>query len=283
MAHSSVVADRAVVTARTAARRLAPWVEQLARVGFVADAVVYLVIGALAARAALGVGGRATDPPGALRAIVGQPFGHVLLVILGLGFFGYAAWQAIAAATNAEGDGTGATGVALRVCRIATALVYAALGLLSFRLLRGASGGGSRGVGEWATRLWSWPPGRWLVGIIGAGIVAYAVYQLYCAWAARVRERLDLTQLSNDAAQWVVRIGRFGLAARGVVLGLVGWFLIRAAVSYDRHRASGFGGALRVIARQDHGAWLLGAVAFGLMAYGLYQLVQARYRRIAVA
>jgi hypothetical protein len=138
-------------------------------------------------------------------------------------------------------------------------------------------------VGEWATRLWSWPPGRWLVGVIGAGIVAYAVYQLYCAWAARVRERLDLTQLSNDAARWVVRIGRFGLAARGVVLGIVGWFLIRAAVSYDRHRASGFGGALRVIARQDHGAWLLGAVAFGLMAYGLYQLVQARYRRIAVA
>jgi hypothetical protein len=120
------------------------------------------------------------------------------------------------------------------------------------------------------------------VGIIGAAVVAYAVYQLYCAWAARVRERLDLAQLSNDAAQWVVRLGRFGVAARGVVLGLVGWFLIRAAVSYDWHRASGFGGALRLLARQAHGAWVFGTVALGLMAYGLYQLVQAQYRRIAV-
>jgi hypothetical protein len=281
MAHNSVVADRAAVTAQTAARRLAPWVERLARVGFVADAVVYFVIGALAARAALGVGGRATDPEGALRAVMGQPLGDVLLVIIGLGFFGYAAWQALAAATNAEGDGTGATGVALRVSRLGIALVYAALGLLAFRLLWRASSSG--GVREWAARLPSSPLGRWLVGIIGAGVVAYAIYQLYCAWAARVRERLDLAQLSNDAAQWVVRLGRFGLAARGVVLGLVGWFLIRAAVSFDWHRASGFGGALGALARQAHGAWLLGAVAFGLIAYGLYQLVLARYRRIAVA
>jgi Domain of Unknown Function (DUF1206) len=282
MAHSSVVANRTVGVARTAARRLTPWVERLARVGFVADAVVYLLIGALAARAALGVGGKATDPQGALRVIVGRPFGQVMLAIIGLGFFGYAAWQTIAAATNAEGDGTGARGVALRVCRLWTALVYVALGLLSFRLLRGASNGGSGGVREWAARLWSWPLGRWLVGIIGAGVVAYAVYQLYCAWTARVRERLNLTELSNDAAQWVVRLGRFGVAARGVVLALVGWFLVHAAVSHDWHYASGFSGALRVLARQAHGAWLFGAVAFGLVAYGLYQLVQARYRRIAV-
>jgi Domain of Unknown Function (DUF1206) len=80
----------------------------------------------------------------------------------------------------------------------------------------------------------------------------------------------------------VARLARFGVAARGVVFGLVGWFLVRAALKHDWHRASGFDGALRALARHDHSAWLLGIVAFGLIAYGLYQLVQARYRRIAV-
>ena len=111
-------------------------------------------------------------------------------------------------------------------------------------------------------------------------MIAYGGYQLYRAYAAKLSKWLDLSSLRATAATWAIRFGRFGLAARGVVFVLMGLFLIRAAAQSDASEARGLGGALRTLAGQEHGPWLLGAVALGLVAYGLYELIEARYRRI---
>jgi hypothetical protein len=126
------------------------------------------------------------------------------------------------------------------------------------------------------------PFGRWLVALVGLGIIGYGIYQLYRAYAAKVRKHLELSRASATEAEWIVRFGRFGIGARGVVFGIIGWFLLRAAMEYEPRRASGLGGALATLERQSYGPWLLGIVALGLIAYGLYQLANARYRRIAV-
>jgi hypothetical protein len=268
------------------AAEAAPWIERLARVGYVAKGVVYVIIGVLAARAAFGAGGRTTGSRGAMETIIQQPFGRTMLAVIAIGLLGYSAWQLIAAATDAERKGSEAKGLALRVAQAGRALVYAGLALSAARLVMGepgGDGGGDASAADWTARLMAAPAGRWLVGLAGAGVIGYALYQLYRAYAAKVRKHLDLSEATPSQAEWVVRLGRFGIAARGVVFVVIGWFLVRAAMEYDPDRASGLGGALATLARQDYGAWLLGIVALGLIAYGVYQFANARYRRIRLA
>jgi Domain of Unknown Function (DUF1206) len=278
----AIEAERATAGVRDAARRAAPWIERFARLGYLASAVVYVVIGLLAARAAAGEGGKTTGTRGALRTIVEQPKGQLLLAVIAAGLFGYAAWQLVAALTDAERKGTEPKGLALRAGMVGTAVITASLGVAAVRLIMGSGGGGDDGqrADHWTARLLGLPLGRWIVALVGAGVVAYGLYQLHRAYAAKVREHLDLSTLGPATATWVVHFGRFGLAARGVVFGVIGWFLIRAAATYDPREASDLGEALAALERQPYGAWLLGAVAFGLVAFGLYQLVNARYRRI---
>ena len=279
-----VQAQQAMMDARGAARDAAPWIERFARLGYAASTAVYVTIGALAAKAAFGAGGRTTGTRGALQTIVEQPMGRVLLAIVAAGMFGFAAWQLVAAVTDAERKGTEPRGLARRAGMVGTAVIYTGLGLAAVRLVMGTGGGESDGqrAEHWTARLLALPAGRWLVGLVGAGIIGYGLYQLYRAYAAKVRKHLDLSTLSPNAATWVVRFGRFGLAARGVVFTIIGWFVMRAAMQYDPSQASDIGEALATLERQPYGPWLLGVVALGLVAYGLYQLVNARYRIISV-
>ena len=262
-------------------RELAPWIVRAARIGYVAKAIVYVVVGVLAARAAFGAGGRTTDSRGALTSIMEQPFGKALLALMALGLFGYAGWRLLAAVRDPEGKGTDAKGIGSRLGDAGKALAHAALGISAVRLVAGSgASNGGQGAQDWTARLLSVPLGRWLVGIVAAGVIAYAVYQLYRAYAAKLSKQLDLSSLSAAAATWTIRFGRFGLAARGVVFVLIGIFLIRAATQSDPSEARALSGALQELEGQDSIPWLFGAVALGLVAYGLYQLVEARYRRI---
>jgi hypothetical protein len=127
------------------------------------------------------------------------------------------------------------------------------------------------------------PFGRWLVAAAALGVIAYALYQLYRAYASKVRKHLDLDRLSAESQRLVVAVGRFGIGARGVVFLVIGWFLLRAARQADASEASGMGEALRTLERQPYGKWLLALVGLGFVSYGLYEFVNARYRRIAVA
>ena len=277
-------AEQARLGARGAAREAAPWIDRFARLGYVASATVYIVIGILAARAAFGAGGRTTGTRGALQTIVEQPMGRVLLAVVAAGMFGFAAWQLVAALTDSERKGTEPKGLALRAGMVGTAVIYTGLGVAAVQLVMGAGGANDGERAEhWTARLLALPLGRWVVGLVGAGVIGYGLYQLYRAYIAKVRKHLDLSTLSAAAATWVVRFGRFGVGARGVVFAIIGWFLVRAATERDASEASDLGEALATLERQPYGAWLLSAVALGFVAYGLYQLVNARYRRIGVA
>jgi Domain of Unknown Function (DUF1206) len=116
---------------------------------------------------------------------------------------------------------------------------------------------------------------------VGAGVVGYGFVQLYNAYKAEIREYLKLGEMSERVEAWVVRGGRFGLAARGVVFGIVGVFLVSAALRFEPSEAQGLGGALQTLVGQPFGPWLLSTVAFGLVAYGLLMLVAACYQQIA--
>ncbi|HVF28385.1 MAG TPA: DUF1206 domain-containing protein [Pyrinomonadaceae bacterium] len=263
-----------------------PWAVMLARFGLAAKGIVYIVVGVLAVQVALGSGGRMTNKSGALQTILDQPFGKVMLGAVAVGLFGYVLWRFVQALTDPERKGTGAKGLGIRAGYILSGIVYAGLALAAVRGVMSATGdagGGGDQTKSWTGWLLSQPFGAWLVGIIGASIIGVGLFQFYKAYSAKFREKFNLHEMSTTEDLWATRLGRFGLAARGVVFGIVGFFLIQAARTFDPNQARGLDGALRTLLQQSYGTILMGVVAAGLVAYGVYMLVEARYRRIRPA
>jgi Domain of Unknown Function (DUF1206) len=269
--------------ARRAAHEAAPWVVGLARLGYAARGVVYAIVGVLAARAAFGSGGRVTGQEGALGEVLEAPGGKAMLALVALGLAGYALWRFVQAALDPEGKGSDAKGIVRRILYAISGVVHVALALTAARMVMGSGGGGGGGEDRWTARLMEAPAGRWLVALVALGLLAFGVYQLVRAAKADIGKRLDLSRMSPTARQWTVRAARAGLAARGVVFGIIGFFLGRAALRYDPGQARGLEGALNALREQAYGPWLLGAVAIGLVGYGIFEVVKARFRRITPA
>lgn len=257
-----------------------PWVVRLARLGFAAKGLVYALVGFLAAQAAFGTGGQKTDAQGALQTIVTQPFGQVLLSLVALGLFGYALWRLVEAMADPEHKGTDPKGLLQRCSYAGNGLIYASLALTAMQIVLGAGGDSRNASQDWTARLLAQPFGQWLVGTVGALVVGLGFYQFYAAYKATFRQHLKRHAMSEAEQTWTLRLGRLGLAARGVVFVVIGFFLLQAARQSNPKQVQGLGGALEALAQQPYGAWVLGLVALGLMAYGLYYLVQARYRQI---
>lgn len=269
-------------SAAHAQHQAAPWVEWLARIGYAAKGIVYILVGWIALDAAIG-GGQSTGSRGALQSVADEPFGQVLLALVAVGLLGYAIWRFVEAALDPEDKGSGAGGIARRLGYAVSGVIHAALALYAAQLVFGSGGGssgGGSGTDSRTAMLMQQPFGRWLVGLVGLGIVGYGLYELYRAWTLDFGKRLKTSEMSSTTREWTTRAGRAGLAARGVVFGIIGIFLVQAALQYDPQQARGLGGALRALQEQAYGPWLLGAVALGLIGYGLFQLVRARYRRI---
>jgi hypothetical protein len=259
---------------------VAPWIERLARVGFVAKAVLYGIVGMLAAQAALGWGGRTTDTSGALRELLGAPYGRAMLYAIALGLLGYTGWLVVRAIADPERRGTSFKGIALRVGYLFRGIFHGALALGALRLARGSGDAGGGGARHAAGRVLDLPGGELLLWLAAAGIIGYGLYQLYRAFTAKLGRDLALSELPPGTAHRIVAVSRIGIAARGVVFCLVGYFAIRAASEHNPSEAGGLAESLRAVAAL--GRWPFLAVALGLIAYGVYELVNARYRRIQV-
>jgi hypothetical protein len=255
-------------------------IDPVARVGFAARGAVYAIIGVLAARAAAGTGGRTTGTAGAVREVGRLDATGVLLFLLAAGLLGYAAWRFAQAIADIDHKGNGLKGLAVRVGDAGSGLAYVGMALAAggFGVARRQASHPLRAfVARWLAEPW----GAWAVGLGGAVVVGVGVYQFYKAWATKFEDHLRLDQMSADERLWFRRIGRFGLSARGVTFLVIGWFLVRAAHYLNAREVKDVGGALRILQVQEFGAWLLGIVACGLVAYGLLSFIEARYRRIA--
>lgn len=252
-----------------------------ARVGYASRAVVYAVIGVLALMLAVGEGGRTTDTRGAVEEVARQPFGSVLLVLLGVGLLSFAVWRFVQAVMDVEDKGRDGKGLVSRVVLGISGVIHASLALFAFNLLRGRGGGGGGNTRGMTAELLSKPFGQVLVALVGVAIIGFAVYQFKQAMKGKMLEKLSLTGLAARQRTNVERISKAGVIARSVVFLLVGTFFLQAAIQADPGEAGGLGEALSTLARQPFGPWLLGLVALGLVAYAVYQGLEARYRRIA--
>lgn len=256
------------------------WVEGLARAGLVARGVLYVMIGALALQVAFGKKDQNADKQGALTTLARQPLGKVLLVVVAVGFAGYAMWRFLDAVLDTDGEGTDLSGVGKRAADFARGLLYTSFFIAAVRLITGSSGEDQSTEADLTAKILAAPPGRVAVGLVGLAIVGGGLYTGYRAVSCNYRKKLQTAQMGRTVRRSVTVIASVGLFARMVVFLLIGTFLLKAAIRYDPNQAVGVDGALKRLADRPYGPWLLALVAVGLFTYGLYSFVEARYRKV---
>ena len=255
----------------------AGWLEIVARAGYAARGVVYLLIGVLAFLAAFAGGaGQTTGTQGALQRILGVPGGNYLLGAVVAGLVAYALWRFIQGVFDADGHGTDGKGLVVRMGLLVSGVTHLLLAFFAVSIIAGWGSGGG-GASDWTARLMSRPYGQWIVGGIGGLIIGAGIVQFVKGYNAGFLKHLEV--LPNTGG-WAVLTCRLGLMARGVVFCIIGGFLVIAAWQQDPSEAKGLGGALSELQSQPFGVWLLRIVAAGLVAFSVYSFIEAGYRRV---
>lgn len=245
-----------------------------AQMGYSARGVIYLVIGSLALLTAFGErGGQTTNSKGAILKILEQPFGNVLIFLLIIGLLGYSIWRLIQCFKDPDGHGSSGKGLAVRFGLFISAVTHVLLAFWAAKLLIGTGGDSQSGAsGFLTTNL-----GQIALGIAGIGVIATGFAHIYKGVTARFEKYMRIPAAKRN---WARPVCQFGLIARGVVWLIIGWLLIKAAWMANGGEIDGTSEALQLLRDQSYGPWLLGIVAAGLFAFGIYCLLEAAYRRI---
>lgn len=254
-------------------------IEKLARLGMGAKGATYLILGVLTAMAAFNEGGQKAGQSDALKFLYEQPFGKIMLVLLTIGLIGYVIWRFVQAFRDPENEGSDKNGVILRIGYALSGVLYGVLAYEAIRMLMqsGASGGGG-GQQRLVSTLLQQPFGQILVGIVAVAFFIKGVYQIYKAYSGKFRDKIKSTGLDSRIQNIVMKAGKVGHTARGIVIGIVAYSLLRAAIEANPSEAQGTKGAFDFIQSSSYGSILLGLVAIGLACYGVFMIVKARYR-----
>jgi hypothetical protein len=271
---------------RRATQRAQPWVDRLARAGYLAKGAVFVLVGGMAMVAAAGLGGEVTDPSGVFLAVAHTPAGRMALAATALGLLAHATFRALLVVLGEPYAARGPVTRALR--RIANA--WSALAYTGLAVTAGAVAAGWQALvhpdkdaeaRNWSAWLLDAPFGRPLLAGVAAGILAAAIFQIVRAVGPnQVRRRLRVEEMTARQCRMMVVLGRMAYLGRAMVLGGMGVFLAWAALNRSPRTARGPAGALQAIGTQPYGDLLLGLVAAGLLAFGLYSLFEARWRRL---
>ncbi|MAT03843.1 MAG: hypothetical protein CL424_02210 [Acidimicrobiaceae bacterium] len=270
-----------------------PGVVKFARVGWAAKGVVYLLTGFLAFTIAAdphggGSSGEA-DPSGAVSTIARQPYGTILLWLMAIGLFIYAAWRIVTVVLPAD---LGGHAILRRVGYSVSAATYIVLGITAVSLATapGSSGGnggngGSGGsqdsqVTQATQTVMEWPAGRWLVGIAGIVVIGVAAYFFHKAYTASFEKEIAHRSIGPFSWKAIRTFGRIGWVGRSVMMALIGVFVTRAAINFDPDEAQGLDDSLRKVVDSDVGMVLVLLVALGLTLYGAFCVLTAPARKV---
>jgi hypothetical protein len=253
----------------------------LARLGFASKALIYGIIGGLALAAAARAGGRVTDTSGALRFILRQPYGQALLIVLAVGLCGYALWRVLDAYYDPDRHGTTVAGLFVRIGHVLRGGVYGVLGIEAVRLANGLRGSSGREAQLWTARVMDLPFGEWLIGLTGLIVFGVGASEVIWGLKATKHKSIDLTPIPPRLRKAAIRVSAFGVGARGIVISVLGMFLVKAAMEHDPSEVHGTRESMLELANAVSGRWMLAAIGAGLVAYAIDQALHARCRRIS--
>ncbi|MEO6125270.1 MAG: DUF1206 domain-containing protein, partial [Ilumatobacteraceae bacterium] len=261
---------------------------KLGRAGWFAKGLVYVIAGYLALSVALKASGwsdsastgtQEASPTGAIKSVAGSGPGTALLWLLAIGLLLYAAWRVVSALLPGGTDGEA---MVHRIGYLISAVVYIALAISAITLARSAAKqpNGNQKVTDISASIMEHSAGRWLIGLAGAIMVGAGLYRIWKGIKVDVADELDLGRMSAQRRTLLQRLGAVGEIGRGIGIGLVGFFLARAAFEYKPDEATGLDGALRRLATESWGVVVVAIVGIGFVAYGIFCLVTFHRRRL---
>lgn len=268
--------------ARTDHGRTQTYVEWVARIGMLAKGVVYGLVGIFAIAAATGIGGDNKDFKGAMKMVEDHWWGRPLLFALGVGLIAYAAWRGMQGILDPEND-EDKPRVFKRIGYLISAGAHASLAYFAFKKTFGFSG--PDGDSEQSTKLWaadimSLPLGQVLIGLAAIGLIVFGGFQAYYGFAGFFQKKLKEDEMSRGENKVAEICAKYGHLARGVAFAVIGGFLLKAAYDYKPEEAKGFRGVMDFLEAQQFGSAALVAFAAGLIAYGVFMVIQARFRKV---
>lgn len=255
-------------------------IEYFARTGIFAKGVVYCLIGLLTSLTAVGFGNEKMDKADTFKFIYEQPFGKILLIIIAIGLFGYVTWRMFQAIQDIDHEGNDSKAILVRIGYGVSAAIYLGLGLYALKFaLNGSSSGGGDMQKSMIGKVLDYPGGMWIVGVVAVIIAISGGRQIYKGISQRFMKKVDF--YNADKAGLFKKAGIIGYVARGVVLIVIGYFFIQAALHKNANEAQGTKEAFDFL-ENTFGTALMGVVALGLFAYGVFMFIKGRYQRINI-
>lgn len=272
------------------ARRCAPflartpelkhWIEWAARIGFGARGFVYLSVGVLTLLGVFGIG-EAVGTGGALAWLVTRPFGRLWLGLVVAGLVAFVMWRLLQAVFDADNEGKDREGLMTRMGQLFSAMGYSAMAFGALGLLidkpENAQAESVTSSRETAETVMALPWGQWLLVAGGLAIIGVGVANATRAWREDFTEHLAC---SESLCRRVAPLARWGYVARGLAYLPLGAIVCLAGLHARPSEVTSLGAALELAERQPLGPWALSAMAAGLMAFGVFSFVEARWRRI---
>jgi hypothetical protein len=261
-----------------------PVLEFLERLGYVVRGALYAVMGLLALKIVLSVsGGATTDLTGSLVVLVSNPWGKFVLIIAAIGLTAYSLWGFTRAIYDPLHRGSDASGYMARLGFVTSALSYAAIVVFALQLLAGSGATTNDGTQKTIASVLTHPAGGALTILIGLIVIGVALGQFLESYRATFARDLKGAEMSANTRDIAVKLGRFGMFARGVIFLIIGWFVVQAGIHHDPAQTQGFSGAFVFLLAQPFGRILLGIVALGFVALGLHSFACARWIRLMQA
>jgi len=259
-----------------------PYTKRLARLGFYTKGFLFIVIGILAVLVATGQGGELADPSGALETIAQARYGKWLLIIFIVGAVGHGIWNILRGAADVDNAGDGWQGIVKRIAAVGIGVFYLGLAFTAWSIIIAERITDRNGEipRTFAAILLALPLGASLMFLIGVGIVGVGVHECYSGVTGKYKENFRLFAAENKHRRIITMLGALSFTARALLLGLVGYFFISAAISHNPNDAAGLDGALAALAQTYYGKVLLFVTATGLVCHGVLSLYEARYRRL---
>ncbi|ELR68603.1 hypothetical protein C900_00206 [Fulvivirga imtechensis AK7] len=257
------------------------WKERAGRIGHVAKGIVYGIAGILTLLAALNMGGQKAGKVQVLEFLQKQPFGNVLLILVAIGLACYAFWRFVQSVQDPQEKGNDTEGKVKRTGYFISGILY--LGLAAYAIIQATSGGGSSSGGQSqqgiVASLLQSNAGVLLVILIAAGLFAKSLYQFYRVYKGDFTRNIRSHRIPHSKAEKIVKhAGYAGFISRGILIGIIGYFFLQAALQHDPGEVQGSSGAFSFIQQSSYGPWLMALVAFGLVCYGVFMFIVAKYK-----
>jgi hypothetical protein len=260
------------------------WIKGFARFGLIAKGVVYTLSGALALMAALHIGRNSekdADKTGVFNLIYDQPMGQVLLAIIAVGLMCFSCWRLLEGIKDTENKGSSLKGLARRAVYIWSGLLYLSVAFYACKLVLTDHKDNGDSKKELATTLLDKPFGQVLMAIVAAVMIGSGISQFYRALSGKYKKHVQNARYENpNAAPLLIKVGKLGYIARGVVWLALGWFFAKAAYDASPNEAGDSGSIFHWLESGRYGSLIMSVLAIGLICYGVFMFVRARYQPI---